>query len=354
MSDDQNMTTTSPATSEDGIDPTFRDYNKVASAFGQMNCLFFVLGFTMNCLVAYTIKKKGIKSPVDVCTVLISMSNWLTVFLDLFVGISYIHNHKPMAFRSYAFAQFWGFLKVVNHEWLAALLALLVLSNLMKRTKLLVFFLAMAWLIIECLLLAIPFALGTRFQVYSFTPHPFPDHGQWMGMGTGYIAWLIIVEVIPYLYFYLVTLGLLLANTILYSNMKQGYVEATQKEQQDTLTVMSYATFYLITDSPEVMQHFLWILVQTFMSDCYGLYPFLLKIFYASLFINTIRAAAYPMVFFFSKYGMELFILPARKIGNVFQVQKRYRRFYEEDEQENFRYNTDLGEVTFEGESQEV
>ena len=84
----------------------FENAPKEEAIFGQLNCLFFVVGFIMNSLVAYTIKKRGIKTPVDVCTLLISMSNWLTVLLDLFIGISYIHNGKAMAFSSLEFTQF--------------------------------------------------------------------------------------------------------------------------------------------------------------------------------------------------------------------------------------------------------
>jgi hypothetical protein len=320
---------------------TFEDHDRIESAFGQLNCLFFVLGFTMNCLVAYSIKKKGIKSPVDVCTLMISMSNWLTVFLDLFVGISYINNKKPMAFGSDAFNHFWGFLKIVNHEWLAALLALLTLSNLINRTKLFIFLMGMAWLVIECILLTIPLTMGSRFQVYSFVPHPFPDHSDFLGgwMETGYMTWLFLTEIIPYIYFYLVTGALLLANIIQYSNMKQGFVEASPKKVQDTLTVIGYATFYLITDSPEIIQHGMWLLQLTILNHCTELYPVIMKLFYASLFINTIRAAAYPTVFFFSKYGSTAFIMPVKKVANIIKNRTSYRRFYGEDpDEETFRY----------------
>ena len=329
---------------------TFKDHDKIESTFGQLNCVFFVLGFTMNILVAYAIKRKGIKSPVDVCTLMISASNWVTVLLDLFVGISYIHNKKPMAFGSDEFNQFWGFLKLVNHEWLAALLALLVLSNLMNRTKLFVFLMGVAWFATECICLSVPMIMGTRFHYYSFIPHPLPINSDFLGGWNSrlYMAWLFITEVIPYLYFYLVTGALLLANVILYSNIKQGHAEASVKKTQDTLTVIAYAIFYLITDSPEVFQHALWGAQLTFLEDCEELFPVILKTFYASLFINTIRAAAYPVVFFFTKYGWEAFVLPVKKIANMVQAQSNYRRFYGED-RETLRY-ADIEEVEFEDE----
>ena len=308
---------------------------KAEAVFGQLNCLFFILGFIMNGLVAYTIKKRGIKTPVDVCTLLISASNWLTVLLDLFIGISYIHNGKAMAFSSLEFSQFWGFLKVTNHEWLAALLALLVLSNLLNRSKLFIFLMAVSWLIIECILLSIPLGIGVQFQVFSILPHPIPDHSNLLrGWGMkGYMAWTVIVEVLPYMYFYLLTGAGMLSNAILYSNIKQGLVEASPKKVQDTLTVISYAIFYLITDSPEVFITLLWGMFKTILSeDCADLKPIFIKMFHTSLFINTIRAAAYPLVFFYSKYGNDIFIIPVKKVTNLLGAQTRYRRFHGEDQ----------------------
>ena len=316
------------------VTDTFKDHDKIGSAFAQLNCVSFVLGFIMNILVAYAIKRKGIKSPVDVCTLMISASNWVTVLLDLFVGISYIHDKKPMAFGSFESNQLWGFLRIVNHEWLAALVTLLVLSNLINRSKVFIFLMAAAGLIIECILLMIPLALGPRFIWVS--------NNEFLGgwKSRFYMGWLFITEVIPYLYFYLAILVLLLANVIRYSNIKQGYVEASRKKTQDTLTAISYAAFYLITDIPKVFQHVLWGAQLTFLQDCEELFPVILKTFYASLFINTIRAAAFPLVFFFTKYSWEAFVLPLKKIANMVQAQTRYRRFYGDD-QASLRY-TDI------------
>ena len=322
----------------------FRDHDRLEGLFGQLNCLFFVLGLVMNSLVAYAIKKKGIKSTVDVGILLISLSNWLIVFLDLFIGISYINNKKPMAFGSYWFSQFWGFLKVVNHEWFAAIIALLVLSNLMTRSKLCIFLMAITWLVIECILLTIPFAMGTRFHVFFFLPHPIAVSFPGFLSEAGYVVWFIITEVIPYLYFYLVTAGLLLANVMLYSNISQGHVEASPKRKEDTLAVIGYAIFYLITDSPELLEHLLYILQLTILHSCEEIYAVFRSLFFVSLFVNTMRAAAYPLVFFLTQHGCDVFVVPLRKITNLFQVQTNYRRFYGE---ETVRYG-DIEEVDLE------
>lgn len=308
-------------------------------SFGQLNILFFVAGAFLNTVLCWT-RWRNIRSPVDVCILMICLSSWVTVVLDLFVGVhntySLSSKDESSPFYSFEFVQLWGFIKVTNWEWIAALMALLPFSNIVIKSRLKTFLLGAAWLLVEIVLLSIPMMHGTEFKTFDGYPSPILDYRPLVGddvQSPAFLSWFFLVELMPYMYFILVTMVLLLVNCINYSNMRQGYITHTNDHIQDTKIVIAYSVFYLLSEIPGTMFYviFTWSILFDRQHTCINMIKFGSFCHMFHLFLSTARCALIPMVFLITRYGLKgIFTRPVKFILDRCQAKVRYRRFHGE------------------------